>query len=297
MRGLQDMKTPLWIATGMSLLNIALDAVLIFGLGPIPALGIAGAAWATVVSQGLAAVVAIDRVIRRLGFTFAFDLSRARALFVVGRDMVIRTGSLLLFLVISTRVALQLGAESGAAHQAIRQSWMLIAFLLDAYAATAQSLIGYFIGAGRLATALRVAKVALGWGVATGAALAILLLLAEGGVAALLVPREAWDVFASAWLVFALSQPLNAISFVTDGIHWGTKDYAYLRNAMVVSGVVGLGLLYGLSVREDVASLELVWGVTAVWVAVRAGFGWIRIWPGVGAAPLRPDHAQLPRRV
>jgi MATE family multidrug resistance protein len=56
LRGLQDMRTPLAIAIAQNALNIALDAVLIFGIGPIPAFGIAGAAWASVVSQWLGAL-------------------------------------------------------------------------------------------------------------------------------------------------------------------------------------------------------------------------------------------------
>jgi len=287
LRGLQDMKTPLWIAAGMSAANVALDAVLVFGFGPVPALGIAGAAWATVASQLAAAVVASWLVVRRIGFTFAFELSRATALFVVGRDMVIRTASLLLFLVLATRVALEQGAASGAAHQAIRQVWMLIAFLLDAYAATAQSLVAFFLGAGRRPVALRVARVGLAWGAATGLAIAVASMFAESAVAALLVPPGALAAFGSAWPAFAWSQPLNAVSFVTDGIHWGAKDYAYLRNGMVLSGAAGLALLYAVDARGEMDSLLFVWLVTAVWIAVRAGFGWVRIWPGVGAAPLR----------
>lgn len=44
LRGIQRMSLPLWVAVGVNALNIGLDAVLIFGVGPIPAMGIAGAA-------------------------------------------------------------------------------------------------------------------------------------------------------------------------------------------------------------------------------------------------------------
>jgi MATE family multidrug resistance protein len=285
LRGQQDMRTPLFIASAMSVGNIALDAVLVFGAGPIPALGVAGAAWATVISQLGATVAAMWVVVRRVGFTLEFDPRQVAALFVVGRDMVIRTGSLLFFLVLSTRVALQMGVATGAAHQAIRQMWMLTAFLLDAYAASAQSLVGYFLGADRRDLARRVAIVGCAWGVGTGALLAVLAVLFQGSVEALLVPREAQAAFAGAWPLFAWSQPLSALSFVTDGVHWGAKDYGYLRNAMLVSVAFGIALLFALD-PLGMDSLAAVWGVTAMWIAARAALGWIRISPGVGKARL-----------
>lgn len=286
LRGLQDMRTPMWIAVGMTAMNVALDAVLIFGWGPIPAFGIAGAAWATVSSQFAAAGWAIFAIARRVGWTWRVKLSHARGLLVVGRDLALRTAALLLFMTLSTRAALHISTSAGAAHQAIRQMWMLLAFLLDAYASVAQSLIAYFLGAGQLATARRVARVSMTWALVTGALVAVLMIAIEPAVARLLVPAEALDLFGSSWPILALTQPLNAVSFVTDGIHWGTKDYRYLRNAMGFATAVGVALLLCVDPASPRA-LEAIWYVSALWIAIRALLGWLRVWPGIGRAPLQ----------
>ncbi len=285
LRGVQDMRTPLWIALVSSGLNIGLDPLLIFGAGPLPALGIAGAAWATVASQWLGALWTLAAVRRRLGSTRHLEWRAAGALLVVGRDLFLRTGLLVLFLLLATRAATQSGAEAGAAHQGVRQVWLLTAFVLDAFAAAAQSLVAFFVGAGRVPEARRVARVACQWGSLTGLALTALMIGGEGAVAALLVPSSAQGLFAAPWLVSALAQPANGLAFVTDGIHWGTRDYRFLRNAMLVATALGALLLFAFRPRA-IDPLTWIWLATAVWIGVRAGFGVARIWPGIGASPL-----------
>ena len=49
-RATGDTKWPSILMVGSGLINILLDPIFIFGFGPIPAMGIEGAAWATVVS-------------------------------------------------------------------------------------------------------------------------------------------------------------------------------------------------------------------------------------------------------
>ncbi len=286
LRGVQDMRTPLWIAVGVNVVNVVLDALLIFGLGPFPALGLAGAAWASTVAQWLGAIVVVAAVQRRIGAPRRLGWREAGRLLVVGRDLVLRTGLLLLFLLLATRVANRAGAEAGAAHQGLRQVWNLIAFLLDAFAVSAQSLIGFFVGAGSIAQARRVAAVAYGWGLASGVVLTGLLLLGENAVAVLLVPVEARAWFHSAWTVSVLATPLNALAFASDGIHWGTGDYRYLRDAMLLATGVGALWLCWIDPSSK-GALREVWLASFAWVAIRAGLGVARVWPGVGRSPFR----------
>jgi MATE family multidrug resistance protein len=215
----------------------------------------------------------------------------AGSLLSVGFELFVRTGSLILFIVLSTRAANLLGAESGAANQVIRQFWILSALMLDAFGLAAQSLIGFFLGAGQIAWARRVAAVACLWGVGSGVALTAAMVVTTQFVGAMFLPADTRPIFASAWLAFAIAQPANAVAFVTDGIHWGTRDYAFLRNAMIASTAAGLVVLYSVDLAEA-GGLTGIWIVTGGWIALRTAFGLARIWPGFGASPLRPGSAR-----
>lgn len=59
MRGLGDSQTPLVYLAYATFLNIILDPIMIFGIGPVPKMGVAGAALATVISQALSAVLGL----------------------------------------------------------------------------------------------------------------------------------------------------------------------------------------------------------------------------------------------
>jgi putative MATE family efflux protein len=64
LRGIGDLKVPTMINVGTVALNIALAPVLIFGLGPAPAMGVAGAALASVIAIALGGVAAVAYVQR-----------------------------------------------------------------------------------------------------------------------------------------------------------------------------------------------------------------------------------------
>lgn len=286
LRGLQDMRTPFWVAVSINFLNIVLDPLLIFGYGPFPQLGIFGAGLASVISQWLGALWAVAVVLRRLGFPNHLRMGDIIKLFQIGRDLFVRTGLLLAFFIFTTRAATRISPDAGAAHQAIRQVWVFTALFLDAYAITGQSLIGFFIGPARLAQARRVARLVCIWSVATGIFLSAVMALGQNLVVWLLLPPSATKIFLAAWWMAVISQPLNALAFATDGIHWGTGDFRYLRNVMISATTIGGMAIYLLD--ETVSgALTRIWLITAFWIAIRALFGVLRIWPGIGKSPLK----------
>lgn len=296
LRGLRRMREPLYVALALNAVNIALDASL------IPRYGIAGAAWATVAAQWLGAAAVVWLALRQISGAWqaaapsesplrrALSARRLGRLFRAGRDIVLRTASLTLFIVLATREATRLGADQGAVHQAVRQFWIFTALFLDAFAISGQSLVAFVSGsasgpapasasAPALAAVRRVARVVLLWSGGVGTALALVMWLGAGPIGRLLVPTDALWLFPLAWVPALFFQPLNALAFGTDGILWGTSDFAYLRNVTLTATAVGLVLMYGLLWAGEL-DLAAIWLVTGAWIAVRAVLGILRIWPG-----------------
>jgi putative MATE family efflux protein len=57
LRGAGDTLRPLYLLIGVNSCNVLFNWLLIFGVGPFPALGVAGAAWGAVISRTIAAIV------------------------------------------------------------------------------------------------------------------------------------------------------------------------------------------------------------------------------------------------
>ncbi|MCK9554879.1 MATE family efflux transporter [bacterium] len=63
-QGAGDVKTPMLLLAFSTLINIILDPLLIFGIGPFPEMGINGAAWATVISRAIGSIIALEILLK-----------------------------------------------------------------------------------------------------------------------------------------------------------------------------------------------------------------------------------------
>ncbi|MCX5200029.1 MATE family efflux transporter [Streptomyces sp. NBC_00237] len=260
LRGLQDTKTPLYVAIGGFVANGILNVLLVYGFG----LGIAGSAWGTVAAQwAMAAVylVVVVRGARRHGASLRPDAAGIRASAQAGAPLLVRTLSLRAVLMIATAVAARLGDADVAAHQIILTLWSLLAFALDAIAIAGQSIIGRYLGAGDEDGARAACRRMVEWGIAAGVVLGILVVLSRPLFVPLFTSDQVVrDILLPALLVVAVSQPISGVVFVLDGVLMGAGDGPYLAWAMLAT----------LAVFAPVALLvpKLGGGLTALWWAM-----------------------------
>ncbi|WP_328720592.1 MATE family efflux transporter [Streptomyces sp. NBC_00247] len=260
LRGLQDTRTPLYVAIGGFSANAILNAVLVYGVG----LGIAGSAWGTVIAQvamAVAYLIVVVRGARRHKASLRPDAAGIRASARAGVPLLIRTLSLRAVLVIATAVAARLGDVDIAAHQIVLSLWTLTAFALDAIAIAGQAIIGRYLGAGDAKGAREACRRMVEWGLAAGVLLGALIVLARP----LFIPlftsdSSVRDTLLPALLVVAVSQPIAGVVFILDGVLMGAGDGRYLALAMLVT----------LAVFAPVALLIPTLGgeLTALWWAM-----------------------------
>lgn len=274
LRGLQNTKTPLYVAVAGFIANAGLNAALVYGAG----LGIAGSAWGTVIAQvGMAVVylVVVVRGARRHGASLRPDAAGIRACAQAGAPLLVRTISLRAILMIATAVAARLGDADVAAHQIILSLWSLTAFALDAIAIAGQAIIGRYLGADDAAGARAVCRRMVEWGIAAGVVLGVLIVATRPLFVPLFTSDQlVQDAALPALIVVALSQPVCGIVYVLDGVLMGAGDGPYLAWAMLVTLAVFTPV--ALLVPVLGGGLTAVWGAMALMMTVRMITLWIR---------------------
>jgi putative MATE family efflux protein len=240
LRGLQDTRTPLYVAVAASAFNLALESVLIFWLG----FGLGASALSTVVAQyGAAAVflARIDRGVRAHDVSRRPDLRAIAALARVSRDLFIRTASLRAAFLVMTTVAARLGTAELAGSEIGLAVWMLLALALDAVAIAGQAIVGRFLGAGDASAARAASWRMVEWGALFGLVVGAVLAAVHDLLPALFTTDPAVRRAAATVLVVgAAMQPINAVVFVLDGILIGAGDMRYLAWAMAGSFIAFL---------------------------------------------------------
>ncbi|APF41060.1 MATE family efflux transporter [Neomicrococcus aestuarii] len=278
LRGLQDTKTPLYVAAVGFGTNIGLNVLFVYGLG----MSVAGSALGTSVTQWGMALAYLWMLIPRAqehSVNLAPTWSGVLGMAHVGGWLMLRTLTLRVGILATVFVATGQGAATLAAHQVIFTLFTFMAFALDALAIAAQALIGKELGAGDVGEVRSLTRVMTRWGIYFGLFTGLVLAIAAPFAGRLFTsdPDVQALITVGVW-VLAASQPLCGVVFVLDGVLIGAGDARYLALAGVIALAVYAPLLWLTTLAAPGAgAIIAIWLAFAVgYMAARAATLWLR---------------------
>jgi putative MATE family efflux protein len=287
LRGAGDSKTPFYFMLVSVGLDIALNPLLIFGLGPVPAMGIAGSAMATLIAQTVALAGLLGWLYRSKHF-LAFgrqELHYLRPDFTILRALVAKGLPMGLQMVVITSSALVMialvnahGSQTAAAYGAGAQLWTYIQMPALAIGAAVSSMVAQNVGAKRWDRISRIAMMGVTFNVLLSGALVLLVYLFNQGALRLFLHGDSAAVM--------IGQHINAIvvwSFLFFGVTFVLFGVVRATGAVYAPLLIlTLGLWL---VRYPFALLlSPKWGADAIWwsfplgslVSVLAAIGYYR---------------------
>lgn len=221
LRGAGDSRTPFYFMLLSVVLDVVLNPILIFGIGPLPALHIAGSALATLISQLVALAAMLWVLYRRRHFLalgrgeLAFlrpDPAILKALLIkgipMGLQMVVISSSAIVMMAMVNRY----GSETAAAYGVASQLWTYVQMPALAVGASVSSMVAQNIGARRWDRVGQITRTGLVFNVLMTGALVGLIYLFNRHSLGLFLPDEGGAI--------EIAQHINAVvlwSFVLFG--------------------------------------------------------------------------------
>lgn len=277
-RGFKDTKTPLYATVVGDVTNIILDPIFMF----VFHMGVGGAAIAHVISQYIISVILFWRLMQQVEL-----LPPSTKVLQFGRFL--KNGFLLLMRVIAVTFCVTLAASlaarqgptSMAAFQVCLQVWLATSLLADGLAVAGQAILASAFAKQDYSKATAAASRVLQLGLVLGLVLSSILGTGMQSAAKLFTKDLSVLHLISIGIPFvAVTQPINSLAFVFDGVNFGASDFAYSAYSMVLVAIVSILCLFILSSSFGFVG---IWVALTIYVTLRAFAGFWRI--GTGSGP------------
>ena len=261
----------------INLVNVAANLVLVFGFE----MKIEGVALASVLAQYIGVGVTfllVRSACRSYGkppkwsLALLSDASALTRYASLGRDLTIRTAAILVSEIIVLNAAGGMSDDALAATQVGFVFFGVIAYGLDGFAHAVEALVGNAIGAKSLVDFRRaVAESSILGGVAA-VVVALILWLGGGVLMRVITSIPSVLALADGIMIWIILMPVISIwAFLMDGVFIGATRAKMMRNAMLVSMVFFLPLVY----------LGRLWGgLDGIWLAfnILLGLRGVTLW-------------------
>lgn len=269
--GMQNARYPMYLVVFVNLANVIFDFLFIKGLG----LKSDGAAYGTVVAAWLGLIVALLLFTRSYRPLLA-DLERRLILqvvalkrfFAVNRDITIRTLALVFAYSFFTAKGAELGDTTVAVNAILMQFWMIMAYAVDGFAFSAESLVGRYVGASDLKNLKQAVKLSFLWGFGFGTAFALVYFLLSHQLLAIFTDKvELIDVALEFYPWVVIGTVVNTLCYIWDGVFIGATATRPMVFSMILSTGIGFLLTYYLAI--DTLGNHALWLAMTLFMALR----------------------------
>jgi len=274
-RGLQNTFWPMIISIIGAIINVVLDFVLVFGIdGLIPAMHVEGAAWASIIAQVIMAILAWILLIKKTPFNLKLSLSfhpEIKRLLSLSFNLIIRTIALNIALYMANAYATKYGTNYIAAQTIAFQIWLFFAFFIDGYSSVGNIMSGKLLGEKNYTKIWGLSKQLTKYTLIISGILGLICFIFYIPIGELFThDKHVLTLFYNVFWIVLLMQPINAVTFVFDGIFKGLAEAVTLRNTLLIATFLGfiptllIGDYFGLN-------LYAIWIAFTVWMILRGG--------------------------
>ena len=275
-RAAGDTRTPFLLLSASVGVTLVLDPVLIVGWGPIPALGVAGAAIATISTRAVAFALGLTIVGRRGVLKFGRpDWRTMRQVVRIGLPTAVTGVVFSLIYVIVTRTATQFGtpalAALGIGHRV--ESWLFM--IAVGFGAATAAIVGQNLGAGRSDRAARAGWLSVAFCSCFGVVACVVELLVPERFAAIFSHDPAVIAEAARYLrIAAFSQLGICAEIVLEGALGGAGHT--LAPMLTSTSITALRIPLAAWAASRYGSAGLWWTISLTAIARAAGM--MSIW-------------------
>lgn len=238
--GMQDSRTPMWMALVTNVVNIAVSLVLVVGLG----MKIEGVAIGTATAQWAGLAYGISRIISRYRAdmppgTKIFESGEIKRFFAVNTDIFMRTACLVAVTLWFTRTGAHQSTEMLAANALLMQFFLFFSYFMDGFAFAAEALSGKYHGASDAEGLKDSIRAIFRWGLWLSAGFSILYLVGASPALGWLTDDSSVVATARSFIIWVvLIPPAGFGAFVWDGVYTGMTLTRRMAQSMLVAMLV-----------------------------------------------------------
>ncbi len=269
LRAVGDTKTPMRITALVNLINIIGNAIFIYGIGPIPALGVTGAAIGTAVAQACGGIIALrvlfkNPVLRvRITDSFTPDRVIIKRIANIGIPAGVEQSMMRVAQLVYTMIVSSLGTIAYAAHQVALNAESLSFMPGAGFATASTTMVGQNLGAGLPDQAEESGRITRNLGILVMAMMGVIFIISPEPIVRIFSKDPEVIALATVCLrLVAISQPALAIWMILAGGLRGAGDTRAIMKIVIVGLVfIRVGLAYFLAIYLNL-------GLVGAWVAM-----------------------------